>query len=715
MSRSQLTLETVATYPLPGTAVPGSLTFSPNGRLIAYLFSAEGTLTRQLYALDLATTVSRQLVHLPTQDHSDESVPLAEALRRERLRQRETGITQYAWSRRGSLLIPLNGNLYIQESPDAPLRLLLAGNGAPLLEARFSPDGQHVAYVQDAELFVIPATGGQPRQLTSGARGTGRTHGLAEYVAQEEMGRHQGYWWSPDSQQIAFTQVDETHIPAFRIMHLGKDVVGEAAQEDHHYPFAGQANARVKLGIVSVNGGEPVWMDLGANEDVYLARVNWLPNGRLTAQIQNREQSRLDLVVFDPQTGATTPLLTETSTVWINLHDLFWPLRDGRFIWGSERSGFQHLYLYEGNGELIRPLTGGDWLVEQIAAVDEANKLVYFMGTRHSALERHLYVVSLNGSEPRQLTEAAGLHEVVIDVANGRFLDTHHNRHSPPTITLRALEDGRLLTTLYDTPDPRLAQLDLPTPELVTLPSRDGVLLHGAIYHPPHSFGAGPHPTIVFVYGGPTVQRVQESWLLTVDLRAQYLAARGFLVFKLDNRGSARRGLQFESAIHHNLGDVEVQDQVDGVRWLINQGFTDPARVGIYGWSYGGYMAAICLARAADTFHVAVAGAPVTHWDGYDTHYTERYMGLPQSNPQGYHVSSVMHHAARIRGKLLLVHGLIDENVHFRHTARLINTLNRARIPYDLLIFPDERHMPRRLRDRIYLEERVCGYFEAHL
>ncbi len=198
-------------------------------------------------------------------------------------------------------------------------------------------------------------------------------------------------------------------------------------------------------------------------------------------------------------------------------------------------------------------------------------------------------------------------------------------------------------------------------------------------------------------------------------MRAQYLASRGFLVFKLDNRGSARRGLAFEGALRHNMGDVEVQDQVDGVRWLVDQGLADPDRVGIYGWSYGGYMAAMCLARAADTFKVAVAGAPVTHWDGYDTHYTERYMGMPQANPEGYEISSVMHHVAHIRGKLLLVHGLIDENVHFRHTARLINALNRARKPYDLLLFPDERHMPRRLADRIYLEERVCGYFEKHL
>jgi dipeptidyl-peptidase-4 len=241
------------------------------------------------------------------------------------------------------------------------------------------------------------------------------------------------------------------------------------------------------------------------------------------------------------------------------------------------------------------------------------------------------------------------------------------------------------------------------------------VELYGAIYRPPTHFGKGPFPTIVSVYGGPHAQRVTNSWLLTVDMRAQYLANQGFLVFKLDNRGSARRGLAFEAPIKHNMGDAEVADQVDGVHWLVEMGLTDPQQVGIYGWSYGGYMAAICLARAADTFQVAVAGAPVTHWDGYDTCYTERYMGLPQSNPEGYKVSSVMHHLEKMTGRLLLVHGLIDENVHFRHTARLINGLIAARKQYELLLFPNERHMPRQADGRLYMEEQIANYFKEHL
>ncbi len=714
--QSGLTPEDVATYPLPGMAIPGDFAFSPDDRLITYLHSPDESLTRQLYLFDPATGEQRLLVAPPGGGTTEESVSLEEALRRERQRQRALGVTQYTWARHANrLLVPLQGALYVQDGDGAPLREILPRGAHPALDPQFSPDGAWIAYVQDAELFVIPADGGAPRQLTDGARGTGKTHGLAEYIAQEEMGRSHGFWWSPNNEQIAFAEVDETHIPVYRITHQGKDATGEGAQEDHRYPFAGMPNAKVRLGVVSVAGGAPVWMDLGVEEDQYLARVDWFPDGTLTAQIENREQTTLDLVRFDARTGEQTRLLRETSGVWINLHDLLRPLEDGGFIWASERTGFQHLSRYDRGGNLLNVITQGDWMVDGIAGVDEASGLVYFTGTLNGPTERHLYVVSLDGGEPHQITDTPGMHMVVTDHALKRFIDLHHNTESPPTVTLRSLADGMIIRTLYDIVDPRIKRLDLTPPELVTLESRDGETLHGAIYRPPARFGAGPFPTIASVYGGPHAQRVQNSWGMTVDMRAQYLCQVGFLVFVLDNRGSARRGLAFEARIKHDMGNVEVQDQVDGVRWLVARGWADPQRVGIYGWSYGGYMSAISLARAPETFKVAVAGAPVTHYDGYDTHYTERYMGTPQSNPRGYEVASVMHHVPKMTGKLLIVHGLIDENVHFRHTARLINALIRARKPYDLLLFPDERHMPRKIEDRIFMEEQIRDYFVRNL
>ena len=718
---SSLTIEEIARYPLPGLAIPGNLAFSPDDRLITYLLSLEGTLSRQLYAFEPQTGKQSLIYGAPGSGTTDDNISLEEALRRERQRQREIGVTQYAWAENANrLLVPLQDEIYILEGDGGSIHKIVQNNNGPLQNPQFSPDGNWVAYVQDAELSIAAATGGESRQLTHSARGTGKTNGLAEFVAQEEMGRSQGFWWSADSRLIAFAEVDETHIPVYRIVHQGKDAVGESAQEDHRYPFAGQANVRVRLGVVLIEGGDPVWMDI-PGEDYYLARVNWLPSGDLLAQIENREQTRLDLVRFDPASGKGKILITETSEIWINLHNLFRSLNgvgqdyEGGYIWASERTGFRHLYLYNQNGHLIRPLTQGEWLVDDLVGVDEMRQLVYFTASLAGPTESHLYSVSLTGGEPTRLTWAPGTHAIVCDHAVRRFVDIHQALDQPPSITLRSLEDGAILATIFENSDPRLKKLNLQPPELVTLQNRHGITLYGALFRPPANFGPGPYPTIVMVYGCPQVQLVENHWLLTVSMRAQYLRSLGYLVFVLDNRGSARRGLAFEGVIKHRMGLYEVEDQVDGVNWLVSQGFTDPTRVGMFGWSGGGYMSALCLARAPETFKVAVAGAPVTHFDGYDTHYTERYMGTPQSNPKGYEESSVMYYIEQMQGKLMLVHGLIDENVHFRHTARLINALIRARKSYDLLLFPNERHMPRKIEDRIYLEEKVCDFFVQNL
>jgi dipeptidyl-peptidase 4 len=717
---SLFSVEEVARWPLPGLAVPTAFTFSPDDRLVTYLLSPGGDLQEQLMAFDPATGLSHPLVTPRSGGATEENLTLQEQLRRERQRQSTLGVTQYTWNdKTARLLIPQPEGLYVQDGVQDGLGRVLATDIHPALDPAFSPDGAWIAYVQDAELYIVPAAGGAARQLTSGARGTGRTHGLAEYIAQEEMGRSHGYWWSPDSQRLAFTEVDEAHIPIYRIVHQGKDQTDATSQEDHRYPFAGQPNARVRLGVIEITGGEPAWLDLGADEDSYLARVDWLPDGSLAVQVQNRAQTVLDLVRFDLQAGTRTLLLRETGEPWINLHDAFRPLAEpqhaGAFIWASERTGFRHLHLYDRAGGLIRKLTGGEWQVDALVGGDEVAGRVYFTGTRASPLESHLYSVSLDGGEVRQITTVPGMHTVVLDHACRRFVDSHNSLRRPPALTLRSLDDGAPLAVIYDRRDPRIAALGLEPPGLVSLQNRTGVALCGAIYRPPVAYGPGPYPTVVSVYGGPHAQMVTNGWQMTAAMRAQYLCRLGFLVFVLDNRGSARRGLAFEGAIRRDMGHLEVEDQVDGVRWLVDEGLTDPDRVGIYGWSYGGYMSAMCLARAPETFKVAVAGAPVTSWDGYDTHYTERYMDTPQNNPEGYASGSVLNHVGTMTGSLLLIHGLIDENVHFRHTARLINALIAARKPYELLLFPDERHMPRRLADRDYMEERLRDFLVTHL
>jgi len=732
-------IERVAQFPQPGLALPGSFSFAPGEGAVTFLDSADDSLTRQLYAIDLDSGEREVVVQPGDKGVTEDNISLEEKLRRERARERGLGITSYDWAQRGErLLVPIGGGIAVQDGVDGELRTLVERDEHPAIDPQLSRDGAFVAYVMDDELYVVAAdaadpTSAAPRQLTRGARGTGRTHGLAEYIAQEEMDRDHGFWWSPDASKLAYTEVDETHIPTYRIVHQGKDAVGDGAQEDHGYPFAGEANASVKLGVVSRFGGPTRWLDVGMEGhapdehgrlDLYLARVDWDREGKLWAQIENREQTRLDLVRFDLDAGTRDVVLTERSDVWINLHRVFHPIDPehlpegvpaGSFLWGSEKTGFRHLYLHGPDGTQLRALTSGEWMVDGVVSVDDQHGQVYFMATKDGATQRHLYAVSLAGGEPRKITQAAGTHGVVMSKDHQSFIDTHHAIDAQPTITLRRVANGELVRALHDESDPEVETLGLVPPELVTLETRDGVTLHGAIYRPPADAGDGPFPTIVSVYGGPHAQRVTNGWGMTVDMRAQYLSQLGFLVFKLDNRGSARRGLQFEGAIKHDMGNLEVQDQVDGVRWLVQRGLADPQRVGIYGWSYGGYMSAMALVRAPETFKAAVAGAPVTHWDGYDTHYTERYMGTPQGNPKGYEQSAVMTHVDALEGDLLLVHGLIDENVHFRHTARLINALIKARKRYTLELFPDERHVPRGEADRVYMERRVAEFFTDHL
>jgi dipeptidyl-peptidase-4 len=700
-------------------AAPGEIKYRPDGRWITYLHSPERSLVRQLYAFDLETGERMLLVEPPGGGMTDKNVSLEEALRRERQRQREEGITAYFWGPGNRLLIPARDGLYGGRAGETlqtvALRKLADAAGGPCLDARFSPDGRWVAFVQNGEVMAVPFEGGAARRVTFGAREQGMTHGLADYIAQEEMHRFTGFWWSPDSKRILFEEADERHIPIYRIVHQGKDLVGEAAQEDHHYPFAGAENPRVRLGVASIGGGEPTWLELGPESDIYLARAGWLPDGRAWAQIENRAQTRLELRVYAPD-GQGEALLVEEGQPWLNLHDMFRPLKDGRFIWASERSGFMHLYLYGASGELIRPLTYGEWMVDSLDSVDEAGGRVFFSTTKEDPRQRHAYWVSLDGGEPQRLTWQPGTHAVTVAPDGRSFVDVWHSIIQTPQVIVRQSAAGADFShadgeTLFAEDDRRVEELGLEPPELVGLRNRHGDMLYGAIYRPPAQFGSGPFPVLVDVYGGPHHQAVANSWLLTAAMRRQYLRRLGFLVFVLDNRGSSRRGLAFEAHLNRKMGFPEVEDQVDGVRWLAQQGLADPDRVGVYGWSYGGYMALMCLLRAPETFRAAVAGAPVTHWDGYDTHYTERYMGRPQDEAQAYRNSSVMAHMDGLRGRLMIVHGLIDENVHFRHTARLINALIAARKPYDLLLFPDERHMPRKEGDRVYMEERIRDFF----
>jgi dipeptidyl-peptidase-4 len=709
--RAVLTLERVARHPPPGTRVAGAFRFSHDGRHLYYL-APEGTGTARVLVREEVSTGRRAVVgRAPGGADGDPPLSREEALRRERQRIQDTGITLYALAAAADVAIYVHaGDLYRARSEGEPQRL--TRTAATEIDPQPSPDGTRVAFVRDGEIHVLDLETLAETRLTSGGR-DGVTHGLAEYIAQEEMDRSSGYWWSPDGERIAYAEADETGIPPFPIVSPA-GAPGEI--EWHRYPFAGGPNARVRLGVIRAGGGRTRWLDLAPDwPEFYLARVRWDDDGSLLVQVQSRDQRTLRLLRADPRTGAVATLLDDRSDAWINLHDDLRPLAGGRFLWSSESSGYRHLELRERGGALVRALTSGPWAVDRLEGVDEKAGWVYFTGARDGPLEKHLYRVPLAGGDPERLTPERGFHDVAVAPDGAVFVDVHQSLRTPPRVTLREAA-GRVARVLDANEDKEVAALALRPPELLTVKAADGTPLHGAVYRPHGAArGGGKHPALVRVYGGPTAQTVKDSWDLTADLRAQFLAARGYVVLRLDNRGTPRRGRAFETALDRRLGTIEVEDQAAGARWLAARPEVDGTRIGVYGWSYGGYMAALCLLRHPGLFRAAVAGAPVTDWDGYDTHYTERYMGTPQDNRDGYREGSVLTHAAGLRGALLIVHGMIDENVHFRHTARLVDALNAARTNYDLMIYPGERHLPRGEDDRVHMEARLLDHFETFL
>ena len=710
MTTQRLTLAQVASYPRPGMAGPAGIGFMPDGSALTWLHSASGSLVRSLWRVNPETGERSVLVG---PDDAPGELTREEELRRERTRTRELGVTSYSWARDADPPVLL--------IPGGPLLRVVVGDGDPeelpdteaAVEPTLGPDGGSVSFARDGDLHVLDRESSELTRLTNEAE-DGLTLGLADYIAQEEFGQPRGHWWSRDGQQIALVRVDSRHIPEYPIVHQGMD---RPEVERHRYPFSGEANATVQLGVVPAAGGQIRWLEL-PDEDGYLVRVAWWPQpgapaGRLVAQWLNRKQDRLRLIAFGTDGSAET-LIDEQQSPWINIGDEARGLDDGSFLWASEASGFRHLSLRSDDGSLVRTLTNGEWMVTDLVGVDEARGLIYFGATRESLLQRHVYRVPLDGGEPERLTAPGGVQGGVLS-RDGEWLATiGSSLERAPSIRVQRT-DGSAATTLYEQPDVTVPSLGLAPPLLRTFRAADGSELYGALYRPSESSADVPAPLLVAVYGGPHAQTVLDAWGLTVDMRAQYLAQQGFLVLKLDNRGMAGRGLAFEAHLHQRMGTIEVDDQAAAVQQLADSGDVDPARVGVYGWSYGGYMTVMSMLRRPDLFRVGVAGAPVSDWDGYDTGYTERYMATPQSNAEGYREASLLTHADKLQGQLLLVHGGIDENVHFRHTARLITALTAAGKDYDLLLFPQERHMPRDAAGLEYQERKLAEYFDRHL
>ena len=690
----KLTLEALAgNISLSGPSLQHA-ELSPDGKRVTFLKGKDDNRFQlDLWEVDVASGQSRLLVDSKVVLPGVELLSDEEKARRERQRTSAlSGIVDYQWSADGhTLLFPLGGELYLYDlnkSGSAAVRKLTQGGGFAT-DPKISPKGGFVSFIRERDLWVIDLATGQPTRITKDGSAT-IANGVAEFVADEEMDRHTGYWWAPDDSAIAFTRTDEAGVPIQKRSEIYADRTEVVEQR---YPAAGDPNVAIQLGVIAAKGGAVRWLDLGKNPDIYLARVDWIDGRHLSFQRESRDQRSLDLIEADLASGKQRTLVTEHADKWLNLHGNLRFLDNGDFLWASERSGFQHLYLYGRDGKLKRQLTSGDWMVEDVLALDQAKGLVYFSATKDSPLERHAYVVPLAGGKILKLTQDPGMHGVKFSKNAAVYIDSWSNPSTPPQTSLHSA-DGKFLSTLLANEikdsHPYAKYLAAHRPiEFGTLAAASGELLNYSLLKPSDFDPSKKYPVIVLVYGGPAAQTVTRSWAPDFN---QYLAQHGYLVFSIDNRGTPRRGVKFGGALFRHQGNVEVEDQVRGVQFLNTLPYVDGKRIGVYGWSNGGYMTLMLLAKHSETYACGVAGAPVTDWALYDSHYSEHYMDGPKGNPDGYRDSTVFAHLAGLKSPLLLLHGMADDNVLFINSTKLMSALQKQGTAFEMMTYPGAKH-----------------------
>ena len=680
-----LTLERVYASPSLGGPRPRVLKLAPNGRLATLLKSRPSDKDRfDLWAVDTATGQSRMLVDSEKLS-SGAALSEAERMNRERRRIADVkGITDYAWAPDAKrLLVPVDGDLWVAALDGSVTRLTQTPETET--DAKLSPKGGFASFVRDGHLFVQALADGNAREV-AGENTPKVSWGVAEFIAQEELDRFDGHWWAPDDSRIAVARVDEAPVKQVTRAAIGADGTRLFTQA---YPAAGTANANVSLWLVNPDASGKTKVDLGPAADIYVARVAWAVDGKtLYVQRLTRDQQRLDILAVDPVTGASRVLARETAKTWVNIHDNFRPLKDGSILWASERDGYRHLYRLTGG--TAQQLTSGRWVMDELVGVDEKRGRLWFTGFADSTLEKQVYALDFRkaGAKPQRLTAPGGWHEAVMDDAGQRLIVTSSTPSQPAQVwlgdgagkRLAWIEENRL-----DANHPYAPYLaSHVVPQFGTLTAADGQAMDWRLLKPA---GPGPFPVLMQVYGGPHAHNVHKRFTAPIE---QYLVAKGWAVFQLDNRGSNNRGMAFEAPILRAMGGVEVQDQVQALQWIKAQPWAD--KVAVNGWSYGGYMVLKLLEAAPGGFAAGIAGAPVTRWELYDTAYTERYLGNPVTEPAVYAKSGALGDASKIKDPLLLIHGMADDNVVFENSTALMTALQRAKTPFDLMVYPGATH-----------------------
>lgn len=689
----KLTPERIFADPALNGPTAKGVALSPDGKRVTYLKGkAEAANVQDLWAADVKGGEPYRLIDSAALSSGGKELSEAEKARRERARVSARGIVEYSWDEEGRfILVPLDGDLYLDSVADGKVTRLTQTPGDEV-DAKVSPKGGFVSYVRDQNLYIKPVAGGAEKALTTEGKDA-LSFGTSEFVAQEEMDRFTGYWWNPGETSIAYTRVDESTVDIIPRADIGP---GGATVVEQRYPRAGRPNAVVDLFVQDLATGKTVQIDLGPNKDIYVARVDWSADGKtLYVQRQTRDQKTVELIAYDPATGQGKTIVTDTDAHWIELGDDFKPLKDGSFLWSSEKSGYKHLYHYAAGGKLIAQITRGDWPVNALEGVDEARKTAIFSASIDTPLERRIYEVSYaKPGKPKALTPAGGWWTAKVAETGGAFTAGYSDPKTPPQ------------TALYDNTGKRVRWIEenkldashpywpyaatLPVPEYGTLKASDGEVLHYEILKPVGFDPAKKYPAIVSVYGGPHAQTVSRSWQKVSE--RPYLED-GYVIFKLDNRGSTNRSAKFKRALDRRMGTVEVEDQLAGAKFLAGLPYVDADKLGVMGWSYGGFMTLMLMTAPDTPFKAGAAGAPPTEWGLYDTHYTEQFMGKPDENKDGYANSDVLNRLKNLKpSSLLLLHGMADDNVIFENSTRLIAALETKAIPFEMMLYPGERH-----------------------
>lgn len=579
----------------------------------------------------------------------------------------------------------------------AAKKVILLAEGQKVSHPTFSPDGKKLAYVFENNLYVMDFQTGQTSQVTTDGAKNAIINGMADWVYEEEFSYSKAFWWSPDGAHLAFVRFDESAVPEFTMSMFG-DLYPE--NRTFKYPKAGEKNSDISVHIYQTSTGDTKQADIGPDKDVYVPRLQWISDAELGIMRLNRLQNEVTILGVNPSDGSSRTILQETSDVYIEIADLHWDFEKWHFLkestdflWISEESGFYHIYRYTREGELVKDLTPWDFEVTNIVSMDEAGDKIYFQSTEEGSTERQLYSMNFKGKKKKRITMEPGVHSISFSSNGSYFVDSYSNATDPGRTVLKNA-DGQSIRELVS--NDRLREtmdgLDISDIELMTITTEDDVELNSYIIRPSDFDEGKEYPVLMFCYGGPGNQEVLNNWQGINYLWFQMLAQKGYIVFCVDNRGSGGKGREFRTATYPNLGHLETIDQVAAAKWLQGQSWVDGDRIGIWGWSYGGYLTSLCMTKGEGLFKMGIAVAPVTNWRFYDTIYTERYLKTPQLNPEGYDENSPINFAKDLEGAFLLVHGTGDDNVHFQNSMEMVTALVNANKQFDSFFYPNRNH-----------------------